>query len=149
MASTTLIIRRAHLNDLDKIAEIETAAFFHGWTRENLRKEFNASFSVMLVAEFDNEIVGYISAWKITGEIQINRLAVIDAYRKRGIARRLIETLIAHCCMRPPYKILLEVREKNNAARALYKSLGFSENGLRKNYYQDDNAILLVKEIEQ
>ncbi len=149
MASTTPIIRHAHLNDLDKIAEIETSAFDHGWTRDNIRKEFGASFSVMLVAEFDDEIIGYISAWKITGEIQINRLAVVDAWRRRGIARELIKMLIAHCRMRPPYKILLEVREKNTAARALYRSLGFSENGLRKNYYRDDNAILLVKEIEQ
>lgn len=149
MTGSFPIIRPARIDDLGQIAEIESEAFERGWTRENLRKEFEASFSLMLVAEAGNKIVGFITAWKITGEIQINRLAVTASYRRRGIARRLIETLIDRCSMNPPYKILLEVREKNIAARALYRSLGFSENGLRKNYYRDDNAILLGKEIGQ
>lgn len=137
------------MHDLDRLAEIEAMTFEHGWTRENLRKEISASFSVVLVAEVENEIAGYISAWKITGEIQINRLAVIADYRRRGIARRLIEALIQNCKMTAPYKILLEVREKNLAARALYGSVGFIENGIRKGYYRNDNAILLEKEITQ
>ncbi len=148
MTGKALIIRHAQLTDLGKIAEIESQAFENVWTEENLRKEICASFSMMLVAEANGEIAGYISAWKITGEIQINRLAVAASHRRRGIARRLIETLIDQSGMAPPYKILLEVREMNIAARALYRSLNFSENGFRKSYYRNDNAILLEKEIK-
>lgn len=142
------IIRHATIRDLDRITEIESEAFETSWTKENLLKEMSAPYSVMLVAISDNKILGYISAWKITGEIQINRLAVDALHRRHGIARRLIETLIDQCKMTHPYKILLEVREKNIAARALYRRLNFLENGLRKSYYRDDNAILLIKEIE-
>jgi ribosomal-protein-alanine acetyltransferase len=149
MHTTHFSIREATLSDLDAIEHIEQNSFESGWTRENLRKELSASFSIVLVAVADSTIAGYTSAWKITGELQINRLAVLVQYRRRGIARSLINALIANSKMQTPYKILLEVRGKNNAARQLYQSLGFREIGIRKKYYHTDDAILLEREIVQ
>ena len=44
--------------------------------------------------------------------------------------------------------IMLEVREKNTSARQFYNKLGFIEKSIRYNYYPDDNAILIEKEIK-
>jgi ribosomal-protein-alanine N-acetyltransferase len=147
MHNTHFSIREATLSDLDAIEHIERQSFESGWTRENLRKELSASFSIVLVAIADGTIAGYVSAWKITGELQINRLAVLAHHRRRGIARSLINELIANAKIQTPHKVLLEVRGKNNAARQLYQSLGFREVGIRKKYYHTDDAILLEKEI--
>ena len=41
----------------------------------------------------------------------------------------------------------LEVRSRNLPAISLYKRLGFAEVGLRRNYYRDDNAVLMKKNL--
>jgi ribosomal-protein-alanine N-acetyltransferase len=147
MKGTDIIVREAAIRDLETLHEVEMETFQSGWTLENLRKEIMASFSIVLVAEYDDSIIGYISAWLIHGEIQINRLAVIEKHRRKGVAGSLLDDLLLNCAGSSPFKILLEVREKNAAGRAFYRSRGFVESGLRREYYRDDNAVLLEKEI--
>lgn len=147
MKGTDYIIRDAAIGDLEALYEVETETFQSGWTLENLRKEIIASFSVVLTAESGGSVIGYISAWLVHGEIQINRLAVTEKHRRQGVAGALLDELLRHSAGTSPFKILLEVREKNEAARAFYKSRGFVESGLRRKYYRDDNAVLLEKEI--
>jgi ribosomal-protein-alanine acetyltransferase len=147
MAECGYIIREAADGDLRRIYEIETAAFQSGWTLENLSKELSASFSLVLVADSGGAVIAYISAWLVRGEIQINRLAVLEEHRRRGIAGSLLTELVRRSGGSSPFKILLEVREKNDAARSFYRARGFIESGLRKGYYRDDNAILLEKEL--
>jgi ribosomal-protein-alanine N-acetyltransferase len=96
-----------------------------------------------VVAEFEGSIVGYASAWNVAGEIQLNRIAVAGTFRRSGIGTLLMNGIIERLQRWKPRKILLEVRERNTAARAFYKSIGFYETGRRNNYYHDDNAILL------
>jgi ribosomal-protein-alanine N-acetyltransferase len=146
MNGTGFIVREAAIRDLEPLHELEKETFQSGWTLENLRKELMASFSAVLVAESSGSLIGYISAWLIQGEIQINRLAVLEQYRRKGIAGSLLDTLLARYTGSSPFRILLEVREKNTAARAFYRSRGFVESGLRREYYRDDNAVLLEKE---
>jgi len=143
------IIRTALPDDLEAIHTLESKTFSSGWTLENTRRELAASFSRVLVAESSGSVVGYISAWLVSGEIQINRLAVLEGHRRRGIASRLVAGVVEACAVRAPYRILLEVRERNEGARSFYRSLGFSESGIRKGYYRDDNALLMDKEIAE
>ena len=147
MAGIDYAIRDAAGGDLHAIFEVENKVFAPGWTLENLRKELAASFSRVLVAEHRGEVIAYISAWMVTGEIQINRLAVVPEHRRKGIAGALLAALVSRPVEPPPAKIFLEVREKNDAARAFYHSRGFIESGMRKGYYRDDNAVLLEKEL--
>lgn len=147
MKGTGFNVREAALSDLESLHEVEKETFQSGWTIENLRKEIIASFSVVLVAESGGSVIGYISAWLIHGEVQINRLAVVEKHRRTGIAGQLLDELLLRCAGTSPFKILLEVREKNGAARAFYRSRGFVESGMRRGYYRDDNAVLLEKNI--
>ena len=149
MAGSGYDIRDAADGDLHAIFEIEKKVFAPGWTLENLRKELAATFSRVLVAEYHGEVIAYISAWMVRGEMQINRLAVLTEHRRKGIAGALLSALVSRPVEPPLFKILLEVREKNEAARAFYRSQGFIESGMRKGYYRDDNAVLLEKELRQ
>ena len=72
-------------------------------------------------------------------------IAVGEGFRRRGIARMLVEELIRRL---DAYQLTLEVRASNAPAIALYESLGFTQVGLRKNYYHKpkEDALILRKE---
>lgn len=153
MTEKEIIIRKAIPGDIIRISEMESTVFRSPWSISSLEKELTASFSFFLVAETrDRDIIGYITAWNIHGEVQLNRIAVIDNYRRTGVGTILFNALLKECDPHHPEKILLEVRESNTSARSFYRTLGFVENGFRKNYYRDDNAVLLeyipVKDIK-
>lgn len=144
MKEKEIIIRKAVHDDISHISALETSIFHSPWSTPNLEKELAASFSFFLVAEIEkNRVIGYITAWNVHGEIQLNRIAVQEEYRRKGLGSMLFKSLLTECAPHHPEKILLEVRESNSAARSFYKSMGFIENGFRKNYYRDDNAVLL------
>ena len=78
---------------------------------------------------------------RLVDETEILNLAVSPEVRRRGVATALVR----HLADMHLGDVLLEVRASNTAARALYRSLGFVEQGLRKGYYRDpvDDALLL------
>ena len=81
-------------------------------------------------------------------ELTLNTLCVDAAYRRQGIARRLwnaVTEMIQGVCT----VCYLEVRESNDAARTLYESLGFVQNGYRPRYYSEpeEAAVLMEKQL--
>lgn len=120
-------IRRAEEADLPRIAAIQLAC------PEAAQWEAgaNASYDVF-VAEKEGRIAGFLAARSVAaGEHEILNLAVDPALRRCGVARRLLaEWLHSH-----PGAVYLEVRDSNQIARNLYKSMGFQEVGVRPKYY--------------
>jgi ribosomal-protein-alanine N-acetyltransferase len=57
--------------------------------------------------------------------------------RRRGVARALLDALIAHGRQNQKRLLLLEVRRSNQAAITLYESCGFQHTGVRRGYYSD------------
>ena len=84
---------------------------------------------------------------EVAGELQINNVVVEEAYRRKHIATDMFEELFAYGKRHSCTKISLEVREANEAARALYEKLGFVQVGTRPDFYSNptDNAILMDK----
>ena len=80
-------------------------------------------------------------------EGEIYRIATKNEYRKRGIAYRLLDFALKTARGAGLESVFLEVRESNVAARNLYRAYGFSEIGVRKNYYKEptENAVLMMK----
>jgi len=71
---------------------------------------------------------------------RIYSLAVAPQARRRGIARRLLAYAEAESRRRGMKGVVLEVREDNSAALALYRAAGFQAIGRRLNYYEDGGA---------
>ena len=91
------------------------------------------------VAELDSRVVGFVVTRTLTGnECEVLNLAVAPEYRRRGIARELLWSVLCGT-------VFLELRESNRAALALYKSLGFQELSRRSGYYTapPEDAIVL------
>jgi ribosomal-protein-alanine N-acetyltransferase len=94
----------------------------------------------------DGKVIAYIIGRQIAPEGEIYRIATIPSKRRRGIAYRLLDYAVKCERGRGLESLFLEVREKNIPARNLYKTYGFREIGMRKNYYKNptDNAIIML-----
>ncbi|GAB3607727.1 ribosomal protein S18-alanine N-acetyltransferase [Conyzicola nivalis] len=147
-------LRSATPDDLDAIMAIEHAVFpSDAWSRESMLAELSNRHTHYLVA-FDlatpDEFVAYAGLLAPRGATQadIQSVAVVETARRRGLARTLVQTLIAEARDRGAREVFLEVRVDNPNAQSLYDSLGFERIAVRKGYYQPDNVDGAVMRLE-
>jgi ribosomal-protein-alanine N-acetyltransferase len=139
-------LRRATAADLEGIMRIDHAVFpTDAWSAESMASEISGAHGFYVVA-FDqsqpDEFVGYAGLLAARGAHQadIQSVAVVEAARRRGLARTLVQTLIGEARERGAREVFLEVRVDNPAAQNLYDSLGFERIAVRKGYYQPDDV---------
>lgn len=102
--------------------------------------EFNKDFIFLM----NDEPIGLISFSVIYDRIELNYIWVDKLYRKKGIASKMIEFM----CNNDDIKnITLEVSIENKPAIELYKKYGFKIVSIRKNYYKNIDAYLMMKEM--
>jgi len=107
------------------------------------KESFNNDFLKTLVYE-DGFIKGVLVYQYIYNRAEIDYIIVDNNYRKLGIATKLLKYL------EDSYKldnITLEVRESNKEAINFYLKNGFKEVTRRKNYYKDEDGILMIKNL--
>jgi ribosomal-protein-alanine acetyltransferase len=95
-------------------------------------------------AQKDDRVVGFLLYREVgSAEWEILNLAVDQQARRQGVAGGLIEEFLGVA----DGDVYLEVRESNQAARALYGRWGFSEEGLRRGYYHRpvENAVVMKR----
>ena len=140
-------IRKALPKDASAIAEAEAMIFTDGWSARSVTDAISTEGAMCYVAERDGKLVAYVLGRVIPPEGEIYRIATLPEYRGRGIAYRLLcyayKTELGHGLE----TLFLEVRSKNAAALALYRSFGFVNMGVRKRYYRDpeDDAVVMIK----
>lgn len=78
---------------------------------------------------------GFALGRAVVDEAELLTLCVVPEARRRGIATRLLTDFEAAARLRGARHLHLEVAEDNGAARALYASGGWQENGRRSGYY--------------
>jgi ribosomal-protein-alanine N-acetyltransferase len=90
-------------------------------------------------------LVGYVCFWVVFEELRIMNVAVTPSVRRQGIARRLVTQALEIGRNKSATKGLLEVRASNEAARRLYRQLGFREVCVRTRYYTHpvEDAVLM------
>jgi ribosomal-protein-alanine N-acetyltransferase len=139
-------IRRMTKADIDGVWEVEKLCFPDPWSREAFEAELSGlNPTVYFVAEAENgTICGYMGVWHILDEGHITNVAVRPDCRRLGIGRQLVEAVLADGHQKGIYNFTLEVRVSNEAARALYRELGFEPAGVRKRYYSDGEDALIM-----
>lgn len=145
-------IRSAYITDSGSVFSIEKACFEYPWSRllfdADLGSNPNARY--WLAEDACGNVLGFIGAHDIAGEINITNVAVRAEYRKCGIASALINALIEYYKDKDIYGITLEVASKNAPAISVYEKAGFKAEGLRKKYYKNgDDAIIMWLRPEQ
>lgn len=147
----TVAIEPMRIKDLGEVLEIERLSFPIPWSKRTFLYELlENEQAVYLVAWEAKKIRGYIGMWMVIDEGHITNLAVHPAYRRRGIGRVLLETLIMESAKRGIHRLTLEVRRSNLGAQALYGRMGFKNAGIRPRYYQDnrEDAMIMWKGLQ-
>jgi ribosomal-protein-alanine N-acetyltransferase len=151
VAVTDIVIRTMTMDDLDSVLEIDQLSFPQPWPESSYRFELTANrASILLVAEIDGRLVGYVGCWLLVDEVHISTLAVHPDFRQRGIARRLLKSVLGQAARGGAELATLEVRTSNYAAIELYENLGFEISGRRPRYYRDnqeDAHIMTLNEL--
>ena len=165
-----LIIRRAEEKDVLAIEHIEKQCFAVPWSYESLHKDIvENGMAFYIVAEIASEdggeaaeqsegtagqvcgdteiagqICGYVGIWKIFDEGHITNVAVAPEYRRKHIARAMLEALMEVTAEAGIERYTLEVRAGNEPAIRLYEGLGFKSEGIRPGYYEDNGEDAII-----
>jgi len=140
------IVRRMTLEDVPAVVALDKLSFTLPWPERSFRFELSDNpASRCWVVEEEGVIVSMIVAWLLVDEAHIATIATHPDHRRRGIARNLLTYALRYMSREGAVSSFLEVRESNEAARAMYKSFGFEETGRRRRYYKDngEDAILM------
>ena len=97
----------------------------------------------------EGKLAGYLFCSYVLDETEIVKIAVAPKYQRRGIATALMNEFTEWCKASEIHRWMLDVRAGNDCAAALYRSFGFTEDGVRKNYYTDpvEDAVLMSRQI--
>ena len=158
-----LIIRKLRIKDIDSVCAMEKEAFSMPWHRESFIDMINNRDALYLVAELSDDgngqmtdpddgiiktydfafdydgdvtVVGCAGLISVVGEGNICNIVIKKEFRRLGIARRLVQSMIDAGKEQFGIKdFTLEVRRSNEAAKRLYEELGFECEGIRPKFY--------------
>ncbi len=114
-----------------------------------LRDELARPWSVMQVArETESGVVAFMVAWRVADELHVLQVATREDRRRCGIARTLMERVLADGRRMGMRYAFLEVRCSNLPALAFYRSLGFEVGRVRRGYYTDgEDAVEMMLDV--
>ncbi|MDO4563308.1 MAG: ribosomal protein S18-alanine N-acetyltransferase [Clostridia bacterium] len=139
-----LTFRKADVSDTDSIAAVENECFEKPYSRQMIQRDLQLPFAVYFVAQDGGQVVGYGGFWQVADECHIISIAVCERYRLQGVGSSLLCQIRAEAEKMGLVMMLLEVRKSNAAARRLYEKHGFTQCGIRKKYYENDEDALLM-----
>lgn len=131
--------------DISGISKIEERCFSDPWSQESVRDGLESSLDTWLVLKEKEGVLGYCVFRIIAGEGELLRIAVSPEFQGRGLSKKLMDQMVEYSKKKKAETMFLEVRESNEKARNLYRSYGFSEEGIRKDYYRNpvENAVIM------
>ncbi|HSY46149.1 MAG TPA: ribosomal protein S18-alanine N-acetyltransferase [Steroidobacteraceae bacterium] len=141
-----VLIRPMRATDVAEVVAIERAAYQFPWSEGIFRDCLRVGYLCRVVT-VDRQVLAYGVMSFGAGEAHILNLCVSEAYRCRGVGKRLLGALMERAAAAGMAEAFLEVRPSNTAAIRLYLALGFEQVGMRRGYYQavggrEDAAVL-------
>lgn len=146
------VFREISLGDLDGIVQIERAVNPFPWGEEALRDTI-ASSGHHLMSLREGRAVGFLLSSFVLDEAQLLLIGVSPDWQGVGVGGQLLKELINRSQDRGQKLIYLEVRSGNERAIRLYRSLGFIDIGVRRDYYPGlvgrEDAIVMSLQLDQ
>lgn len=139
-----MIIRRAKIEDVEEIFSIRNSTDERIEKSSILDEIINPNYLV-LVAEENGEIAGFLSVIKNYDCADVMMIATGLSYRRNGVATKLLSEAIEMLKNLGVNRLLLEVNETNIGAIELYKKLRFKQISIRKKYYKGQFDALIME----
>jgi [ribosomal protein S18]-alanine N-acetyltransferase len=145
MSEPSIELRGLEARDIDGVLTIQSAAPEAAqWKRAAYAAILNGGPDRLILAERSPTLVGFASYRVIAPEAELLNLAVLRAFRRRGIGARLLQEVIRAARECGVSDFFLEVREGNRGALRLYENFGFQIASRRSDYYRDPPADALT-----
>lgn len=139
-------IRRARSGDAETIAMLSRDFIETGlgwsWTPARVRQAIADRDSLVIVAGRGSTIAGFGILQVGDDDGHLSLLAVDEAWRRRGVGRRLVEWLMETAVCAGLAQVRLELRSRNEEARRFYEAMGFEVFALSPGYYRGQEAAL-------
>ncbi|MGQ9848596.1 MAG: ribosomal protein S18-alanine N-acetyltransferase [Aggregatilineaceae bacterium] len=167
----SVIVRPMRLTDIGQVVAIDRVSFSTPWSANAYRFELtNRDTSHLVVLELTAvshlsegrwrwllrplmrrtpaaQVIGYSGCWLIAGEAHISTIAVRPDYRGQGLGELLLASMLRRAIQLHAEYSVLEVRESNATAQALYRKYEYRVVGRRRHYYRDDGEDALLMEL--
>jgi ribosomal-protein-alanine N-acetyltransferase len=169
--SAMYLMRPMQQDDIPEVLQIDRASFSTPWSARTYHFEINnraTSHLVVLEHQPNNglevrsllgimqrlrgtkaasQITGYGGCWLIAGEAHISTIAVHPDFRGRSLGELLLASMLQRAIHLEAHYSVLEVRESNTIAQALYQKYEYEVVGRRRGYYRDDGEDALLMEV--
>jgi ribosomal-protein-alanine N-acetyltransferase len=144
--SELALLGLARASDAREIAEMSRDLIEQGltwsWTPARVQHFISGAESSGVVARREHRIAAFAIMHFGDEVAHLNLLAVAPEHRRQGLGRRLMDWLTKTAIEAGVFRINLELRTHNQAARVFYEQLGFAQLGVVPGYYQGREAAL-------
>lgn len=167
----SVIVRPMRFTDIEQVVAIDRVSFSTPWSPNAYRFELtNRDTSHLVVLELAarphtvtghwrwllrplirrisaGQVIGYGGCWLMAGEAHISTIAVGPDYRGQGLGELLLASMLKRAIQLHAEYSVLEVRESNATAQALYRKYEYRVVGRRRHYYRNDGEDALLMEL--
>jgi len=142
-------VRVPQVSDIRDLERAERLCFVDPWPGQFFVSELFAPgrYHRVMVDPAGGLVAYLFSAWQFL-DLHVLKIATLPQHRGEGLASRLMDMAEHHVRESAGDSLTLEVRTSNDAAIAMYRSLGYHSAGLRPKYYADgEDALIMTKRI--
>lgn len=138
-------VRRAKEADQRNLINLLNDTDYYSWN-DSLGDYLKDQNYKIYQLENNLETIGLIISRVIFDEAEIYLVFIKKDLRSRGLGSFLLEKVIESLKQNGIRRVILEVSSNNKIALALYNSIGFKRNRIRKNYYKEYDGYELILE---
>ena len=137
-------IRAMSRSDIPAVAELEAEIYGQPWPPRVFFDELAMENRRYLVAtDGAGLVLGYCGLLIVEDDAHVTTIAVAPRSRGHQLGTRLMLEMVDAALEADTRHLTLEVRVSNDAAQKLYERFGFDPVGRRKNYYKDEDALVM------
>lgn len=125
---------------IDEILPIEQSVQLHPWSSSSLEQSFSSRSVNLAIEDCQGNLSGYLFSQVIVDEAELLNISIAKSQQRRGLANQLLTSWFEYLKQQLVTRCMLEVRQSNLAAIALYQKSGFTLDGVRKSYYPSANG---------
>lgn len=140
------VIEKLSESDVQAVFEIEKKLLSET-SVEKIEDTISSNTLSYFVLKNDGLVVGFFECLIVPPEAELYDIAIDTNFQRRGLSKLLMEHFISHAKDCGCETIFLEVNSINKIAISLYEKYGFESYGIRKNYYGENDAVLMKKSL--
>jgi [ribosomal protein S18]-alanine N-acetyltransferase len=123
--------------DMTDVLEIENGSFEFAWSEDDFIRCLRKRNCIGMVAVHDDQVVGFMVYGLEKTKLHILKFAVSKQFRRLGVGRQMVATLVGKLSTGRRNRIALEVRETNLSVQMFFRENGFQATQLLKGFYED------------